>query len=220
MAEEETKSHKEKRDKGKHKIKKSTWYIAGGTLAGVGIIWFLFLKPKSSSSSGTSGATAIPSGATTPSYSGTGYAGSSSYPSGSSIFSTGGSYPSSGTTSSGYPVAESYPAPSSSGTTSSGTTSSGTTSSGSNATTLSPSGTVPSGTTSSYNTYINELKKGGTIPTTIAQKTGVAYENLGVDPFNTSRYIFGAYRNGAFTNTYTQLKSKTGASAQKTGAIV
>ena len=59
--------------------KKKEWMIVGIAAAGVGVIWYFFLRPKTSSSSSS-----IPSGTVTPTVTGTGYAGQSSYPSGSS----------------------------------------------------------------------------------------------------------------------------------------
>ena len=57
--------------------KKKEWMIVGIAAAGVGVIWYFFLRPKTSSSSSS-----IPSGTVTPTVTGTGYAGQSNYPSG------------------------------------------------------------------------------------------------------------------------------------------
>ena len=57
--------------------KKKEWMIVGIAAVGVGVIWYFFLRPKTSSTSSS-----IPSGTVTPTVTGTGYAGQSSYPSG------------------------------------------------------------------------------------------------------------------------------------------
>ena len=201
MAEEERST--ERTEGGSKKTsKKKEWMIVGIAAVGVGIIWYFFLRPKTSSTSSS-----IPSGTVTPTVTGTGYAGQSNYPSGSST------------------PKIIFLSPNSSNTESTGTTSTSSTSTTSSQTGAqnqqsgSQQGANTQAQQNSYNAYINGLLSGGQEPKNIGLG-GTAYRNFGISPFNPQDYIFGKYVKGHFVTSYEQPISQTGSNATAINSTV
>ena len=182
--------------------KKKEWMIVGIAAAGVGIIWYFFLRPKTSSTSSS-----IPSGTVTPTVTGTGYAGQSNYPSGSST------------------PKIIFLSPNSSNTESTGTTSTSSTSTTSSQTGAqnqqsgSQQGANTQAQQNSYNAYINGLLSSGQESKSIGLG-GTAYRNFGISPFNPQDYIFGKYVKGHFVTSYEQPISQTGSNATAINSTV
>lgn len=182
--------------------KKKEWMIVGIAAVGVGIIWYFFLRPKTSSTSSS-----IPSGTVTPTVTGTGYAGQSNYPSGSST------------------PKIIFLSPNSSNTESTGTTSTSSTSTTSSQTGAqnqqsgSQQGANTQAQQNSYNAYINGLLSSGQESKSIGLG-GTAYRNFGISPFNPQDYIFGKYVKGHFVTSYEQPISQTGSNATAINSTV
>lgn len=182
--------------------KKKEWMIVGIAAVGVGIIWYFFLRPKTSSTSSS-----IPSGTVTPTVTGTGYAGQSNYPSGSST------------------PKIIFLSPNSSNTESTGTTSTSSTSTTSSQTGAqnqqsgSQQGANTQAQQNSYNAYINGLLSSGQEPQNIGLG-GTAYRNFGISPLNPNDYIFGKYVKGHFVTSYEQPISQTGSNATAINSTV